>query len=262
MKKWEKIEDKANSYLIKKFSDLKYLIINNFKTIVKYLEKYLISFINKGTPIFESVKAKIFEISKTNPKEIFTKIKQSLRAITFENIISLIKYPPYKKAIKILSKNSINIIFFLLFAFSAIQVYEQIKKINRSDELIYREIASNQKADIRPEYHLLKGRLLKIENIRIPVALTDKKRISSVIADVILECPNRTTQQFLYNSPHLIQDKLNNTIAPQINTFPLTEEGKIILRNKIGHEISSLLKESHFKHTKIQRVNIIQVTSS
>ena len=79
---------------------------------------------------------------------------------------------------------------------------------------------------------------------------------------MVLECPNRTTQQFLYNSPHLIQDKLNNTIAPQITSFPLTEEGKIILRKKIQIELSNLLKENHFKLNQIRKVNIIQVTSS
>ena len=123
----------------------------------------------------------------------------------------------------------------MIFIFGTVNLVKEIKLL--APEKNSRSITSVEKPAARPSYYLLKGRLLKIQNITIPVSLNKNKRISSIIADVVVECPNRTTQRFLYNSPHLIQDKLNNTIAPQITSFPLTEEGKVILRKKIQIEL-------------------------
>ncbi len=261
MKKWEKIEDKLNLSLIQKYDSLR----ENLKSFISHAKAKIINktidLYNQVLPLINQLKIKAKQVSAVNPKEASEAIKNALKAITWKNFLSLLKAPPYKKIGSFIKRNSLNISFSIIIAFGSYNLIQEIQHIF-PEKKTGREIASVSKLNKRPSYYLLKNRHLKIENVKIPVSLNQNKRISSIIADVIIECPNRTTQQFLYNAPHLVQDKLNNTIAPQINSFPLTEEGKVILRKKIGLELSELLKENQFKQYKIQKVNIIQVTSS
>lgn len=260
MKKWENFEDKINLALIKKHENL----IKSLKRFSIELKAKLINLIhnlyNSILPYVDKAKKNINELSTVKPSEVVESIKKAANSLNVKNAISLIKYPPYKEFGKFLWDFRFNISFVLIFIFGTVNLVREIKLL--APEENSRSITSIAKQPPRPLYYLLKGRLLKVQNITIPVSLNKNKRISSIIADVVIECPNRTTQQFLYNSPHLIQDKLNNTIAPQITSFPLTEEGKIILRKKIQIELTNLLKENHFKLNQIKKVNIIQVTSS
>ena len=261
MKKWEKIEDKLNLSLIKKYDSFKSHLRSFISNAKEKIINKAIALYNQVLPLINQLKLKAKQISAVNPKEASEAIKNALKAITWKNFVSLLKAPPYKKFGSFIKRNSLNISFTIIIAFGSYNLVKEVQKVF-PEKKAGREIASVNKINKRPSYYLLKNRLLKVESIKIPVSLNKNKRISSIMADVIIECPNRTTQQFLYNAPHLVQDKLNNTIAPQINSFPLTEEGKVILRKKISLELSELLKENQFKQHKIQRVNIIQVTSS
>ena len=261
MKKWEEIEDKVNLTLIKKYENLIKLSLGKILVFKKYAAQKAINLYNKILPAQELLTKKIKNLSLIEPKSIISSMKKILKEVTWENAIKIIKAPPYENLVQYIKKNAVNLSFLLIFSIGFFQVYKEVITLLPSNDA-KREIASIEVSENRPSYYLLKKKHLKIENITIPVALNQNKRISSIIADVIIECPNRTTQQFLYNSPHLIQDKLNNTIAPQIHSFPLTEEGKVILRKKISIEISNLLKESQFQHHEVKKVNIIQVTSS
>lgn len=261
MKKWQEFEDKFNLSMIHKYELIrKGLNQRALKSKEKLIHLFVVIY-NYVLPKVLDLKNKIISLSKINPKEALIKLKNFLSLITFKNIFSIIMKPPYKKIGVFIFSQKINLTFFIIFSFSFYKIYQSIQNFYPKDKQS-RSISSTDSDLARPSYYLLSNRLIKIENIQIPVALTSEKRIASVAADVVIECPTRSSQQFLYNAPYLIQDKLNNTIAPQINTFPLTEEGKIILRKKIQSEIGELLKENHFKEYKIEKVNIIQVMSS
>lgn len=261
MKKWEEIEDKLNLALIKRYQKLINTYKENAEKTKNIFKEIIKNLHHKIIPLLIKIKEQFIQISQINPKIIFVVAKNIYQLITFKNFIELLKKPPYQKMGNFIKNNSLNISFLTIFTIGIYKASKEIvhlmptKKINRN-------LASIDLENERPNYYLLSKKHLKIENIRIPVSLNENKRIATITADIIIECPNRTTQQFLYNSPHLVQDKINNTIAPQINTFPLTEEGKVILRKKISLELTELLKENHFKEFQIKRVNIIQVTAS
>jgi len=261
MKKWEKIEDKFNLSLINRYETIVQKIKKSAQKAKSTIRDFVKKLFNLIIPIVKKIKDQAIQISTIDPKSILKQTKEIIKQITFKNFIRVVKSPPYKKMGIFFKRNSISILFCIFFSVGIYKTIESIidllpaKKNSRS-------IASEEDTRERPNYYLLNKKHLKIENIRIPVSLNDKKRIATIIADLVIECPNRTTQQFLFNSPHLVQDKLNNTIAPQINTFPLTEEGKVILRKKIKLELTELLKENHFKLFQIKRVNIVQVTAS
>ena len=260
MKKLDEFEDKINGALISKYDELKQSSINFYERLKKWSLQKFVDYYNKVLPVYTFAKNNFISITQTNPRDLINDIKNALKMITWKNTVKVLRYPPYEKIGIFIKRNSVAIFFALIFTVGALKTLQSISKFFDKDK--GRNLASEEKVISRPEYYLLGKRLLKIENLQIPVSLSKNKRIETVLADIVIECPTRTSQKFLYNATHLIYDKLTNTIAPQIGSFPLTEEGKSILKHKIRFEISQLLKENHFENHKVQNVNIIQVTSS
>lgn len=261
MKKWEEAEDKINAHLQNKYNQVADTAQERFKRSKESSLQFFVNTYNKILPIFDLIKVKIKSISRINPKEIANNIKQIWKELDVKKMIRTFRIPPQPRLKSLVQENKLKIFFSIIFFFGIFKTIQSIREYFVQPN-IDRTVASVETTRKRPTYYLLGKKLLKIDNIRVPVALNGNKRISTIMADIVVECPTRTAQKFLYNSPELVYDKLNSTIAPQVNSFPLTEEGKRILKQKIRFEIGQLLKENHFKNYKINKVNLVQVTSS
>ena len=261
MKKWEEAEDKINTHLHNKYEEAATAAQKKLKKTKESGLELFINIYNKILPIFEMIKTKLKSISKIDPKEVLSNIKHVWEELDLKKMIRTFRIPPQPKLKSLVRENKLQIVFSIIFFFGIFKTIQSVRHyfIKPGQD---RTIASVETINKRPKYYLLGKKLLKIDNIRVPVALNGNKRISTIMADIVVECPTRTAQKFLYNSPELVYDKLNSTIAPQINSFPLTDEGKRILKQKIRFEIGQLLKENHFENYKINRVNLVQVTSS
>jgi len=119
----------------------------------------------------------------------------------------------------------------------------------------------------RPAYHNLMKKSFYVTNISIPFGFegstVDKEAegIKSLIIDIEVEASNRYLSIYLSTQEHLIKDYLNKKLEPVLPTFPLTPEGKRVMRDKIIEELNKLIPETGAKGT-IENVFIINITVS
>ena len=141
MKKWEKIEDKLNSKLLGKYNKLSEKTKAKGIRLKQYFIQKFFDFYNFLIPIAENLKESFKKMANINPLEIYQKAKELISHITIQNIIKIIKSPPYKKIGIAMKKNLVNIIFASIFVFSCYKISEEIKRLSPSSET-NRSIAS------------------------------------------------------------------------------------------------------------------------
>lgn len=98
---------------------------------------------------------------------------------------------------------------------------------------------------IRESYYqrILPAKQLNVYEVTLPIYIDSINSVRTLLMDLTLETSNRYTREYLHKHSYLIKDRLNNTIHPIIPDFPLTLEGKTIIREKVIFEINKLLKE-------------------
>lgn len=96
---------------------------------------------------------------------------------------------------------------------------------------------------IRPEYYHQYDRVMKIHSVNFPVYVESVRGARMVRMDLTLTTTNKYTRNYLNNNYHLVQDRLNSRLEPMIPEFPIEEEGKKIIKDKVKEEIDSLIKE-------------------
>jgi flagellar basal body-associated protein FliL len=107
----------------------------------------------------------------------------------------------------------------------------------------------------RPVYYKKQNRHLDLTNIRLPVYFANVNEVKSVDIDFSATLSNRLTRMQLEKLEFQLRDHLILNIEPMVASFPLEEEGKVILRDKLIIEINDFLKahqlEGEVKDLKI-----------
>ena len=65
--------------------------------------------------------------------------------------------------------------------------------------------------------------------------------------DFTLVASNRYIKEYFYENIHLVKDRLNSSVHPIIPEFPLEQEGKQIIKDKIRLEVNKLIKDLRIK---------------
>lgn len=98
----------------------------------------------------------------------------------------------------------------------------------------------------KPAFNKYKEREFLVDDIYFPIYIKSSNSIKRIILDLNLRASNRYIQTFFTenNSRNLdlIYDQLNLTTEEVIPHFPLTPEGKYIIKRKIKIELDILLK--------------------
>ena len=83
-----------------------------------------------------------------------------------------------------------------------------------------------------------------ITDVIIP-AYAEASPFRKIVVDffVVPSSPGIRNYFWIDHNTHLIYDRLNSTLAPMLLEFPLREEGKNVLKEKIRREINQLAKE-------------------
>lgn len=95
----------------------------------------------------------------------------------------------------------------------------------------------------RPEYYKKDLKHLTITNLRLPVYVPAVNELRSVDIDFTAVMTTRESRLYLEKMEFQLRDHLILEIEPSVATFPLTEEGKEIIRQKLKSEIDLFLKE-------------------
>lgn len=134
---------------------------------------------------------------------------------------------------------------------SSISIYTQSKKISDESTSQAREPASEvdnaTEASKRKAYYKLEEKRFTITHVTMPVYIESVNTYKSLSIDFTFISSNRYIKSYFDRNRHLIKDRLNSTIQPVIPEFPLEEEGKAIIKDKIQKELNILIKEMDIK---------------
>jgi hypothetical protein len=145
---------------------------------------------------------------------------------------------------------------------SSISIYTQSKKISEKASAGAREPASKvdnaTAVSKRKGYYKLNEKRFTITHVTMPVYIGTKANLKSLSIDFTFISSNRYIKTFFDQNRHLIKDRLNSTIQPLIPEFPLEQEGKKIIKEKIQLELNHLIKELNIKG-EIKEVHISSI---
>jgi len=107
--------------------------------------------------------------------------------------------------------------------------------------MIRRQIAST--LDEIPTYYNDLARISSIKSLKIPAYASKINKIKNLEIDAHILFYNRTGKQFFDESKIIFLDHLEMSIEPIQPSFPLSPEGKMVVKEKIKYEIDSVFKD-------------------
>lgn len=113
----------------------------------------------------------------------------------------------------------------------------------------------------RPNYYKKQNRHLDIVNLRLPVYIPKVNELQSVDIDFSATLTNRLSRMKLEKLEFQLRDHLILNVEPMVTTFPLEEEGKTILREKIISEMNNFMLE-HKIEGEVKDVKIIYILAN
>ena len=147
------------------------------------------------------------------------------------------------------SKNSLGYNLTILFGTMALvfplrTLYYQVQKLY-DKFLAHTMVEEGDKEGKRilevSEYY---GNIFPIKNIVIPV-YRKSSSFQKVVVDFHIVSSHGGIKEYFWNdyNVHLIYDRLNSRLAPMALEFPLEEEGKTVIKEKVLRELNQLVKE-------------------
>lgn len=228
---WYKSKRLATKHWIKRKA---IFLIRLTKIFLLKVSFYNDLFFNKVDAIKEYPLKENLDVKKTNIK-IYLSSKRKIEILKdiFNYIkISVNKCYSNKKLIYSLSSVALVILITIL-----VQNFGQY-------DTNFRDIASSSFKVERSEYSKFKKRTLKVQNVAIPIFVTNKKNIHSFLTDFHLRTDTIFAKLYLDNNQHKIRDRFYETTYRVPASFPLEKDGKNVLKEKITFELNKLLKEN------------------
>ncbi len=203
----------------------------------------------------------VLNLAKTEKNKIilfFTSIIIRIRSLKFQDldwkVIAKNSYQNYQRVLQIfrnwIKTQSITTIMVLISVFSIVLVavsliYQNISTIyKKKNDKIIAEIKKEtlpEKKD-RPKYYKQLDRQLQVTNVSMPVFVESFSSMRALYMDFTIQTSNRFVRNFLQKHDHLIQDQLTTSVEPTVPDFPLTDEGKTIVKDKIQKEVNKVIK--------------------
>lgn len=94
----------------------------------------------------------------------------------------------------------------------------------------------------RPEYYKKETKHLDLTNLKLPVFFANLNELRTIDIDFNLTLSNRMSRMQLAKLEFQLRDHLILNVEPMQASFPLLEEGKNILREKLLVEINQFMK--------------------
>jgi hypothetical protein len=153
----------------------------------------------------------------------------------------------------------------IIATLASFQIYLEVQKVYakvNKEKTSAPSAVEQEQANYPPraKYYKETEKQFEVNGVRMPVYIETVTASKSLIFDLTLVASNRYTKEYFLKKEHLIKDRLNSTIEPVIPTFPLTAEGKQILRTKIRLELNKLIKDLKIQG-KVDKVLIHGITS-
>lgn len=113
----------------------------------------------------------------------------------------------------------------------------------------------------RPEYYKKETREVTFTNVKLPVFVTGITELRSLLVDFSVITSNRATKQWLERHEFQVRDHLVLTVEPVLPAFPMTDEGRTILVDKLKHELNLFLASQSVDGT-VSEVRIVYILAN
>lgn len=140
------------------------------------------------------------------------------------------------QSLGLMALTGLSLLSIIGIGFSGHRLVSQHIDANRAPASVEPEVAYE-----RPNYYKKQTRFLEVTNIRLPVHFVQVNEIRSVDLDFTATLSNRKSKMILEKLEFQLRDHLVLTIEPVVSSFPLEDEGKEIIRQKIQNEINDFM---------------------
>ncbi len=151
-------------------------------------------------------------------------------------------YLKFKKSTLILALVATSVI-----SYSLINLYSHghylLQKIGRRPA----SIPPSVMVDVRPNYYKKDEKHFTLYHVKLPLFIESIQDQRNIKVDLTIRSSNKFIKEYFFRNEYLIHDKLNVMIQPIVPSLPTTQEGQIIIKEKVRIELNQLLKEHHVK---------------
>jgi flagellar basal body-associated protein FliL len=113
----------------------------------------------------------------------------------------------------------------------------------------------------RPEYYKRTDKIMVVRNVRIPVFVENVKQIKSVTIEFSVRTSTRFAKIYLEEYEHKLRDHFFMTMEPILSSFPIENEGKNVIKDKIQEELNIFL-ESENVEGQVEAVQILFIIAT
>lgn len=144
---------------------------------------------------------------------------------------------------------------------ASVNIYVQSNKIAEESRSpaseVVEEVDKATAISRRPAYFKRTEKQFKVTNVVLPAYVNSKGAVKKLVIDFTFESSNKYIKAFFWDpqNTHYIYDVLNSKMEPISVEFPLEDEGKSIIKEKIHKEMNLLLKKLKIKG-EIKEVHI------
>ena len=209
------------------------LVIKSGPGLVTKIKSSLMTF-NFKEKFTETYTAAIDQYKRSQPGAKFSGFKTVLLT-PFLIMGQWLKGLTSAQAILLLGFTSASVLAGINMIFSGNRLMDQMKDgrvpASVEDEAIYE----------RPDYYKIESRHLSITNLRLPVFFANVNELKSIDIDISATLSNRLSRLKLEKLEFELRDHLVLNIEPMLASFPLEDEGKDIIREKLLMEIQEFM---------------------
>lgn len=155
-------------------------------------------------------------------------------------------------------------IVFLVSGIASIKIYNSTYSIvSKEYKHKDRKIASAgyQQQELFPDYLDYEKRLSIISQLVMPAFIEDTGKYQNLKINFAIQFTNRSSKRFFDRYRHLFMDQLQVTLEPVLPSFPLTREGKDIVRKKLFEELNDVLMNESIDG-RVKEITIIDIIAN
>lgn len=183
----------------------------------------------------ETYKSAMAQYAKAQPGSKITGLKKALLT-PFLMLGQWVKGLTSAQTAMLLTFSAASVLAAINIVFSGNRILDQHRKESRAPASVEEEISYD-----RPDYYKKQTRHLEMSSIRLPVYFANVNELRSIDIDFIATMSNRLSRMKLERLEFQLRDHLILHIEPMVASFPLEDEGKEIIREKLHMEINDFL---------------------
>lgn len=143
----------------------------------------------------------------------------------------------------------------LMIVVGILSIYDSSRDIY-NNEYRTRAPASVQQYDDKPDYKMYKRKTAVIFKIQVPIYREKLKQVRNITIDFTIRTSTRFAKQYMEFHAQKLKDYFFTSVEPVTSSFPLEEEGKIVLKEKIQYELNNFLMNENVEGV-VEDISII-----